>query len=185
MSEDIAPDPDFAADSSGSIDELFTSVYQELRISARSALKQSPGDTLNTTLLVHELYLRMRKSSGAQFTGKAQFFAYAGRALRSIMVDHARSRIAERERVREVASILEPELGPEMLSPAKALGLDAALKQLEIDDARAAKVVELHFFAGLTLIEIAEQLALTTRTIDRDWRYARAFLQTALAADST
>lgn len=185
MSEDIAPDPDFAADSSGPIDALFTSVYQELRISARSALKQSPGDTLNTTLLVHELYLRMRKSSGAQFAGKAQFFAYAGRALRSIMVDHARSRIAERERVREVASILEPELGPEMLSPAKALGLDAALKQLEIDDARAAKVVELHFFAGLTLIEIAEQLALTTRTIDRDWRYARAFLQTALAADST
>lgn len=75
-------------------------------------------------------------------------------------------------------------MSPRLLSPIQALGIDAALKLLELDDTRAAKVVELHFFAGLTLMEIAQQLELTTRTIDRDWRYARAFLQTALAEGS-
>lgn len=162
-------------------DALFTTVYQELRVSAHHARKHSSGDTLNTTLLVHELYLRMRKSSGAEFAGKAQFFAYAGHALRSIMVDHARSRIAERLRMQAIAVVDAIELSAEQLSPEHALALDAALKKLEVDDARAAKVVELHFFAGLSVSEIAEQLELTTRTIDRDWRYARAFLKAELS----
>ena len=168
------------------IDALFSKVYDELRVAAHSARRHRQGDTLNTTLLVHELYLRLRKStSTVKFANKAQFFSYAGRALRSIMVDHARSRIAERARASDIAVLLAnvstSDANPEALSPAHALGLDAALKLLEVDDARAAKVVELHFFAGLTLAEIAEHLALTTRTIDRDWRYARAFLQTALS----
>ena len=163
------------------IDALFSTVYEELRSAAHKVRKRNQGDTLNTTLLVHELYLRLRKSSGVEFTNKAQFFGYAGRALRSIMVDHARSRIAERARVNDIAVLLSRDASPELLSPAQALGLDTALKLLEVDDARAAKVVELHFFAGLTLAEIAEHLELTSRTIDRDWRYARAFLQAALS----
>ena len=130
---------------------------------------------------MHELYLRLRKSPSAEFPLKAQFFAYAGRALRSIMVDHARSRIAERARIQEVAILDAIEIHPEALSPTQALALDAALRLLEADDARAASVVELRFFAGLSLAEIAEQMQLTTRTIDRDWRFARAFLQTALS----
>jgi RNA polymerase sigma factor (TIGR02999 family) len=166
------------------IDALFATVYDQLRNAAHSARLRSRSDTLNTTTLVHELYLRMRKSGGAEFAGKAHFFAYAGRALRSIMVDHARARIAERARVSEIAAIdaivLSPETMSLSLSPTQALGLDGALKLLELDDARAAKVVELHFFAGLSLAEIAEHLTLTTRTIDRDWRYARAFLNAAL-----
>lgn len=164
-----------------SIDVLFATVYDELRSAAHSVRSRNQGDTLNTTLLVHELYLRLRKSTGVEFANKVQFFSYAGRALRSIMVDHARSRIAERARVNDVAVLLASELNPEALSPMQALGLDTALKLLEADDARAAKVVELHFFAGLTLAEIAEHLQLTSRTIDRDWRYARAFLQAALS----
>ena len=99
----------------------------------------------------------------------------------SVQRDHPCSRTAERARVNDIAVLLSSETTPELLSPAQALGLDTALKLLEVDDARAAKVVELHFFAGLTLAEIAEHLALTSRTIDRDWRYARAFLQTALS----
>lgn len=164
-----------------SIDVLFATVYDELRSAAHSVRSRNQGDTLNTTLLVHELYLRLRKSTGVEFANKVQFFSYAGRALRSIMVDHARSRIAERARVNDVAVLLASELNPEALSPMQALGLDTALKLLEADDARAAKVVELHFFAGLTLAEIAEHLQLTSRTIERDWRYARAFLQAALS----
>jgi RNA polymerase sigma factor (TIGR02999 family) len=166
------------------VDALFATVYDQLRTSAHIARLRSRSDTLNTTTLVHELYLRMRKSAGAEFTGKAHFFAYAGRALRSIMVDHARARIAERVRVSEIAAIDAIVLSPESLSPTQALGLDGALKLLELDDARAAKVVELHFFAGLSLAEIAEHLTLTTRTIDRDWRYARAFLNAALSDQS-
>jgi RNA polymerase sigma factor (TIGR02999 family) len=168
-------------DPAGSIDALFANTYEELRSAAHRARAQSRSDTLNTTLLVHELYLRLRKSSGAEFALKAQFFAYAGRALRSIMVDHARSRIAERARIQEIAVLDAIEIDPEALSPGQALALDAALRALEADDARAASVVELRFFAGLSLAEIAEQMQLTTRTIDRDWRFARAFLQAALA----
>jgi RNA polymerase sigma factor (sigma-70 family) len=97
------------------------------------------------------------------------------------MVDHARSRISERARMQEIAVADAVDIDPEALSPEQALVLDAALRALELDDARAATVVELRFFAGLSLAEIAEQLQLTTRTIDRDWRFARAFLQTALA----
>lgn len=162
------------------IDALFATVYEELRSAAHHVRSRNQGDTLNTTLLVHELYLRLRKSVGVEFANKAQFFGYAGRALRSIMVDHARSRIAERARVDDIAASLANELNPDALSPTQALALDMALKLLEVDAARAAKVVELHFFAGLTLAEIAEHLGLTSRTIDRDWRYARAFLQSAL-----
>ncbi len=169
------------SDPVSSIDTLFANTYEELRVAAHRARALSRTDTLNTTLLVHELYLRLRKSSGAEFALKAQFFAYAGRALRSIMVDHARSRIAERARMQEIAVADAVDIDPEALSPEQALVLDAALRALELDDARAATVVELRFFAGLSLAEIAEQLQLTTRTIDRDWRFARAFLQTALA----
>ncbi len=169
------------SDPVSSIDTLFANTYEELRVAAHRARALSRTDTLNTTLLVHELYLRLRKSSGAEFALKAQFFAYAGRALRSIMVDHARSRISERARMQEIAVANDIDIDPEALSPEQALVLDAALRALEVDDARAAAVVELRFFAGLSLAEIAEQLQLTTRTIDRDWRFARAFLQTALA----
>ncbi len=165
------------------LDALFSTVYEQLRSAAHQVRNRSKSDTLNTTLLVHELYLRLRKSTSVEFANKAQFFGYAAQALRSIMVDHARSRIAERARVNDIAVLLASAANPEALSPAQALGLDAALKLLEVDDARAAKVVELHFFAGLTLVEIAEHMGLTTRTIDRDWRYARAFLQSALADD--
>jgi RNA polymerase sigma factor (TIGR02999 family) len=164
-----------------SIDALFADTYEALRDAAHQARARRRTDTLNTTLLVHELYLRLRKSANAAFVEKAQFFAYAARALRSIMVDHARSRIAERVRLTDIAVLAAIEYNPETLSPAQALALDIALRQLEVDDPRAAKVVELRFFAGLSLIEIGAQMQLTTRTIDRDWRYARAFLQTAMA----
>ena len=169
------------SDPVSSIDTLFANTYDELRVAAHRARALSRSDALNTTLLVHELSLRLRQSSGAEFALKAQFFAYAGRALRSIMVDHARSRIAERARIQEIAPAEAIDIDPEALSPDQALALDAALRALEVEDTRAATVVELRFFAGLSLLEIAEQLQLTTRTIDRDCRFARAFLQTAMA----
>lgn len=162
------------------VDHLFATVYAELRQSAHRMRRQQRGDTLNTTLLVHELYLRFKKTDSARFESTPQFFAYAARALRSIMVDHARSRIAERERISDMALLAVLDAEAQVLTPNQALALDDALQQLEQEDTRAAKVVELHFFAGLSLAEVAMHLELTTRTIDRDWRYARAFLQNVL-----
>ena len=163
---------------------MFAAVYAELRQSAHRMRRQQRGDTLNTTLLVHELYLRFKKNDDARFESTPQFFAYAARALRSIMVDHARSRIAERERISDMTMLAILDAETPALSPNQALALNDALQQLEQDDARAAKVVELHFFAGLSLPEVARHLELTTRTIDRDWRYARAFLQSVLGDSS-
>ncbi|MBL0163916.1 MAG: sigma-70 family RNA polymerase sigma factor [Xanthomonadales bacterium] len=173
-----------AAASDEQVDHLFAAVYAELRQSAHRMRRLQRGDTLNTTLLVHELYLRFKKSDSARFESTPQFFAYAARALRSIMVDHARSRIAERERISDMTMLAILDAETPALSPNQALALNDALQQLEQDDARAAKVVELHFFAGLSLPEVARHLELTTRTIDRDWRYARAFLQSVLGDSS-
>jgi RNA polymerase sigma factor (TIGR02999 family) len=170
------------ADSSAreGVDGLFQTVYHELRESAHRMRRSQRGDTLNTTQLVHELYLRMRKSDAANFAVKAQFFAYAGRAMRSIMVDHARSKLAARHQSAHAEQAEETPLEPAMLSPESALLLDSALDRLAVEDARAAKVVELHFFAGLTIADIATQLDLAPRTVDRDWQFARAFLQSQL-----
>jgi RNA polymerase sigma factor (TIGR02999 family) len=170
--------------SSKNVDQLFQTVYHELRDSAHRMRRTQQGDTLNTTQLVHELYLRMRKSNAANFAVKAQFFAYAGRAMRSIMVDHARARLTSRAQVPGLSldHVEASALEPEKLSPESALMLDAALDRLVLEDARAAKVVELHFFAGLSIAEIAEHLDLASRTVDRDWRFARAFLQSQLDA---
>ncbi|MBK9493975.1 MAG: sigma-70 family RNA polymerase sigma factor [Xanthomonadales bacterium] len=168
---------------SASVDDWFRGVYDELHAAAHRVRLSKHGDTLNTTLLVHELYLRLRKSADEGFAGKAQFFAYAGRALRSIMIDHARRRIAERESNAGIALLNDlQDAANESFSPTRALALEESLKLLEADDARAAKVVELHFFAGLTLVECATHLNVNVRTVDRDWRYARAFLQSALDA---
>ncbi len=162
------------------VDQLFIEVYEQLHQAAHRMRVSQRTDTLNTTLLVHELYLRMKKSGENRYEAMPQFFAYAARAMRSIMIDHARSKIAERERIANVAVLAAIDEQSAALNPYQALALDAALKQLEQEDARAAKVVELHFFAGLSLLEISQQLALNVRTIDRDWRYARAFLHAAI-----
>jgi RNA polymerase sigma factor (TIGR02999 family) len=162
------------------VDCLFESVYDELRASAHRMRRMQTGDTLNTTQLVHELYLRVRKSNADEFPLKAQFFAYAARAMRSIMVDHARSKSAARNKHDVAEGVRAMALEPAHLSAESALLLDSALNRLAAEDARAARVVELHFFAGLSIADIATQLELTTRTIDRDWRFARAFLHAEL-----
>ena len=133
--------------------------------------------TFSTTEIVHELYLRMDHVSRDQFEHSAQFFAYAARAMRSILVDMARRRQQIKKGGGQVHVPLEdPAAGAVEVDSALALMLDSGLRALELEDPRSAKVLELHFFAGLDLDRIGELLGVARRTVDRDWRYARAFL---------
>jgi RNA polymerase sigma factor (TIGR02999 family) len=162
-------------------DQLFSAVYDRLKAMAGKRLAQQSGGTLQTTALVHELYLRMHDIDGLRFEHPAQFFTYAARAMRHLLADRARDRLRQRaggEWLRVTLTGLDLKLAVD--SAEQALALDDTLRQLEAVDARAAQVVELLYFAGLTLEQTAGTLGLARRTIDRDWRFARAFLKAAL-----
>ena len=163
-------------------DALFDAVYARLKAMASRELRQREHATLDTTALVHELYLRMGKQGDLEFEHPAQFFAYAARAMRHLLADRARDRLRLRaggDLARITLTGSDMHLAIE--SAEQALALDAALERLGQTDARAAQVMELHYFAGLTVREIAQHLQLATSTIDRDWRFARAFLKDELS----
>lgn len=162
-------------------DVLFEAVYARLKAMAGRQLAGRERGSLDTTALVHELYLRISGNPALAFGHPAQFFAYAARAMRHLLADRARDRMRLHagggwQRV----TLSSPEDRLQLASAESALALDAALSELASTDARAARVVELHYFAGLTLEEVGAMLGLTRRTIDRDWRFARAFLHDRL-----
>ncbi|HKH49354.1 MAG TPA: sigma-70 family RNA polymerase sigma factor [Thermoanaerobaculia bacterium] len=156
-------------------------VYEELRrIAARQLRRERDTHTLQATAIVHEAYMRLTGQSGLEWPSRAHFFAFSAHLIRRILVDHARRRnrlkrggLSERITLVEVTS-LAPEMSPDLLD------LDNALSRLERVDPRKATVVELKFFAGLTLDEVAEQLGISVETVSREWRRARAWLFTAL-----
>ena len=164
-----------------STDRLFVDVYQRLKAMASRQRLRAGGATLGTTALVHELYVKLCDEDGPTFAEPVQFFSYAARAMRTILIDSARRRLCRQrigldggtgaEQAAERAADADAE---------QALEIDAALSKLERDDARAARLVELHYFAGLSLPEIADVLGVTTRTLNRDWRFARAYLYGSL-----
>jgi RNA polymerase sigma factor (TIGR02999 family) len=151
--------------------------YEELRRIAhhqRRRVGESP--TLNTTALVHEVYLKLSPSSAAQEYGRAHFLALTARAMRQVLIDHARSRVCLKrggEIVFTEASENHVDGSGDM---ADMLALDQSLTELAGIDPRAGLVVELHVFGGSTIEEIADIQGLTVRTAYRDWRRARAFL---------
>jgi RNA polymerase sigma factor (TIGR02999 family) len=177
----MEPTPDSPGDAAGQPAEaLFAEVYARLKAMAARQLAVMPkGGTLETTALVHELYLRMSSNRELLFGHRAQFFAYAARAMRHLLVDLARRRQSLKEGG-DLARIgfTDPAVGAVSIEPALALELDTALNALAADSPRAAQVVELHYFAGLPLPRVAEVTGLSSRTVDRDWQYARAFLST-------
>jgi len=163
-------------------DALFDAVYSRLKAMAARELSKREHATLDTTALVHELYLRIGKQPELAFEHPAQFFAYAARAMRHLLADRARDRL----RLRAGGALQQITLtGSDMRlaidSAEQSLALDAALDRLAQTDARAAQVLELHYFAGLTVKQIADTLQLASSTVDRDWRFARAFLKDELA----
>lgn len=175
-----SPSPDSSTDAYGT-DAMFDAVYERLKAMAGKRLAANPGSTLQTTVVVHELYLRMHREQGPTFADPARFFAYAARAMRHLLLDHARNRLRSRAggEWRPVAlSDAEHLLAIE--SAEQAIELEDVLRQLEAEDERAARVVELVFFAGLSLEKSAGLLGISRRTADRDWRFARAFLGAGL-----
>jgi RNA polymerase sigma factor (TIGR02999 family) len=156
---------------------LIPVMYGELRRLAEVLLRQSPpGRTLQATALVHEAYLRLIGSSQGQWENKGHFFGAAAQAMRRILVEQARAKAAgkrggDRSRV-------DPALADLALDPPSddILALHEALERLEQADARKAQIVTLHFFAGLTLPEIAEVLGTSVSTVEREWRFTRALL---------
>lgn len=158
-------------------DALFTEVYARLKAMAHRELGRGAGATVGTTELVHELYLKIGNDPQRRFAEPAQFFCYAARAMRHILVDRARHRMrfkagGDQHRL----ALTDPAVDVVVLEPALALMLDQALDALAREQPRAAQVVELHWFAGLGLEQVAQLLGVVRRTVDRDWRYARAFL---------
>jgi len=158
-------------------DELFSQVYDRLKSMAGRQLGAGLH-TLDATALVHELYLRIGADRDLVFAHPNQFFTYAARAMRHLLADRARDRLRQRaggEWMRVTLTGGSQQFAIE--SAEQALALDAALGRLQDADARAAHVLQLHYFAGLTIEQIAATLDIARSTVDRDWRFARAFLR--------
>jgi RNA polymerase sigma factor (TIGR02999 family) len=159
------------------LDRLVPIVYKELRRLAHYHLRRErTGCTLQTTALVHEVYLRFCSQQDARWQDRAHFFAVAARMMRRILVDNARRRGAEKRGADGVRVPLEDALGVPMQRPSDLIALDDALAQLAVFDSRKCQVVEMRFFAGLRAKEIAVVLKTTEATVRRDWVIAKAWL---------
>jgi RNA polymerase sigma factor (TIGR02999 family) len=165
-------------------EELFPLVYEALRqLAGQKLAREAPGQTLQATALVHEVYLRLVDVNKAQhWNSRGHFFGAAAEAMRRILVENARKKSSlkrgggqARQPLYE-AEIVAPVLGEDIVA------LDEALDRLARHDAEAAKLVNLRFFAGLTSEQAAEVLGISPRTADRAWNYARAFLLKELKA---
>jgi RNA polymerase sigma-70 factor, ECF subfamily len=166
----------------GAVEDLFRLVYDELRVLAgRHLRRRRPGDSLGATALVHEVYLRFAQRSSPDLVNRHHFVALAARAMRMVIVDHWRRKQA-RKRGSQAPGSASPEdvAAPAALSAIDVLALDEALRRLSELDARQAQVVELRFFGGLTLDEIAVMFGVSERTVKREWQQARAFLYHAM-----
>lgn len=157
--------------------QLFEATYQELRRLAAWHLRQErPGHTLQPTALVNELYLKLFSTEPVDWRNRAHFFAVAAQQMRRLLIDYARARHADkREGDRSRVSLIEIE-GLAAPQDEDLLALDLALSRLETLEPRAARVVELRFFGGLTEKEAAEVLSVSVATLKRDWTFARAWL---------
>src|SRR5689334_7876025 len=154
----------------------FAQIYADLKRIAAAELRRNPGATLNTTALVHEAYAKLAAHHAGALASRAHFFSLAARAMRQILVDQARSRLADKRGGREAHTGLDDAREVADRRAEELLLVDEALDRLAEHDERAAKVVEWHFFGGFTFGEIAAELDLSERTVRSDWALARAVL---------
>jgi RNA polymerase sigma factor (TIGR02999 family) len=159
------------------LDELTPLVYRELRQLAASYLrKERPGHTLQPTALVHEAYLRLVDQKNPNWQSRSHFFGVAARLMRQILVDHARRRQARKRAGSRVKVSLEEALSFQYQGRRDLLALDNSLNALEKLDARKCRAVELHYFGGLSMDDIAQTLDVSPVTVRRDLRMAEAWL---------
>lgn len=165
----------------GSLDRLFALVYDELRAQAHRHLAAAGrARTLNTTALVHEAYLKLIACEQPAWEHRRHFFCVAARAMRQIIVDRARRHLAQKREGRlDRVDLDERNLAVDAQAE-QLFALDAALAKLDTLDARLGQIVELRFFAGLSVEDTARMLDVSDRTVKRDWRVARAFLHQEL-----
>ena len=165
------------------MDRLMPIVYDELRRLAAGYLRgERPGHTLQPTALVHEAYLRLVRQDRVEWQNRAHFFGIAASMMRRVLVDHARRRQAEKRDAGGFRLTLQLGEAFEAARDPELLELDQALGRLERLDADQARVVELRFFGGLTVEETAVVLGISTATVKREWRTAKAFLRDEMAS---
>ncbi|MCH9651219.1 MAG: sigma-70 family RNA polymerase sigma factor [Deltaproteobacteria bacterium] len=162
----------------GAFGQLVPLVYEDLRrIAHRQLRRNQPGHTLNTTGLVHEAYLKMVDQTRVSWQDRSHFYAISARAMRQIIIDYARKRLAEkRGGGQHHTSLEEKQIAIEQEAD-WLVSLDQALGRLGKMDERLARVVECRFFAGFTEEETAEALGVSVRTVQRDWMRARGWLR--------
>ncbi len=164
--------------------KLMPLVYRELRrLAGHYMRRERPGHTLQASALVNEAYLRLVDYRRMQWQNRAHFFAVAAQAMRRVLVEHARSRqyakrggTAQRISLDDVAVLTDQQA-------AELVALDDALTSLEALDARKARIVELRYIGGLSIEEAAETLGVSTATVERDWRSAKAWLYRAISQE--
>ena len=163
------------------LDELLPLVYRELRqIAARHLAQERPGHTLQATALVHEVYLRLIDQHSVDWRNRAHFFGIAAEMMRRVLVNHAVGRRAQKRGAGETLLSLEEVVSFPNRQDVDLILLDGALTRLAELDPTQARIVELRFFAGLTVGEVAEVLGVSDSEVKREWRSARAWLTTQL-----
>jgi RNA polymerase sigma factor (TIGR02999 family) len=166
----------------GAFDQLVELVQGELRAIARGQMRRvGRAQTLDTLGLVNEAYLRLVGEGQVDWQDRAHFYAVTARAMRYVLVDHARRGSADKRGGGDGAAALDSQIAAEQQPAETVLAVHRAIEQLEAFDERLARLVEYRFFAGMTEEEMAAALGVSLRTVQRDWMRARAWLQRALA----
>ena len=160
---------------------LMPLVYDELRAIAHKYMREErPGHTLQPTAVVHEAYLRLVDESRIDWQGRVHFRAVCAKVMRRVLIDHARARNRARRGGGQKPVALESAVAPLDLEDLGALELNDALERLAALDSRQAQIVELRFFGGLSVEEVAKMLDVSKRTVESDWTHAKAWLRTEL-----
>jgi RNA polymerase sigma factor (TIGR02999 family) len=158
-------------------EQLMPLVYDELRRMARGYMRRQPSaHTFQTTELIHEAYLKLANQNGQNWQNRAHFFGVAASTMRHILVDYARSKTRQKRGGKGVFVTLGDDLAVSSQKPEEIVALDDALNRLGMLDERKSKVVEMKFFAGMELDEIAGVLKVSEKTVRRDWQFSRTWL---------
>jgi RNA polymerase sigma factor (TIGR02999 family) len=166
----------------GAVDQLMNALYPELRQLAHRLFRDERADhTLQPTALVHEAYLRLVDQSQIGGQERSHFLAIAAKVMRRVLIDHARGRARQRRGGDRKITGIDSEVVPTAFTQAELLEINDALEKLTALDARQAQVVEMRFFGGMTVEEVAEALGVSKRTIEDDWTHAKAWLRLVLA----
>ncbi len=166
--------------------KLMPLVYEDLRRLARKYFQhERPDHTLQPTALVHEAYIRMVDQTRVGWKDRAHFFAVAAKVMRRVLVDYARARKRARRGGKRQRIELDSRISPAEMSEQDILALHEAIEKLATLDDRQAQVVEMRFFSGMNVEEVAEALGVSTRTVEGDWTHAKAWLKTQFALEAT